>query len=230
MHKTPVIPSSVALAERIFLMLVGLFIACLVLTNLIAGKYIVLWGIPFSASILVYPYTFVITDIVSEIYGLERANRLVIIGFIVTVVMTAWISLINALPTDPQSPVDAGAFGAIFGLVPGLVLGSMVGYLAGQWLDVQLFEWLRRKTNHRHLWLRNNVATLTSQLVDTLIVMTISWIIWPRISTSGIQPISWSVWRELVGGQYLGKVIFAFLDTPVVYVSIYLIKRKLGLQ
>ena len=219
------------LSERIFMVLVSFFIASLILTNLIAGKYFTCWGLPLSSSILVYPFTFVITDIVSEIYGIQRAKLLVSIGFIVSIVVTTFVWIANQLPIDSQSPIDASSFQQIFGLFPGVVLGSMVAYLAAQFVDVQVFEYLRVISKNKHLWLRNNLSTLTSQLLDTIIVVTIAWIIWPLIDGNpATKPIGWDVWSKIVLGQYMFKGILALLDTPVVYASIYLIEKWIGLR
>jgi len=94
---------SMPLSERIFMVLVSFFIASLILTNLIAGKYFTCWGLPLSSSTLVYPFTFVMTDIVSEIYGIQRAKLLVSIGFIVSIVVTTFVWIANQLPIDPKS-------------------------------------------------------------------------------------------------------------------------------
>lgn len=222
---------SAPLAEKIFMVLTSIFIASLILTNTIAGKYFTFLDLPLSSSTLVYPFTFVITDIVSEIYGLERAKLLVKIGFIVSIVVTIFIWLTNQLPIDPSSPIDGEAFNQIFGLFPGIVLGSMIGYLTAQFVDVQIFEYLRIICKSKHLWIRNNLSTLTSQLLDTIIVVTIAWVIWPMLDgNSSTYPIGWDLWGKIVLGQYLFKGMLAFLDTPVVYASIYLIEKWIGLQ
>jgi uncharacterized integral membrane protein (TIGR00697 family) len=224
-------PATITLQERIFMILVSFFIASLILTNLIAGKYFTCWGLPLSSSTLVYPFTFVMTDIVSEIYGIQRAKLLVSIGFIVSIVVTGFVWIANKLPIDPASPIDTTSFKQIFGLFPGIVLGSMIGYLAAQFVDVQVFEYIRTISNNKHLWLRNNLSTLTSQLLDTIIVVTIAWIIWPMIDGNpATKPIEWHLWGKIVLGQYLFKAILALLDTPVVYGGVYLIEKLIGLQ
>lgn len=221
----------ISLAERIYMLLASIFITSLLLTNFIAGKYVVFLGLPVSCSTLVYPISFVITDIVSEIYGLHRANLLVLCGFIVSIVVTILVWVANQLPIDPHSPVDAVSFAQVFGMLPGIVLGSMVAYLVAQLVDVYLFDYLRKLAKNQHLWLRNNVSTLTSQLLDTIIVVTIAWVIWPMVDgNASTQPIGWQLWKDIVLGQYLVKSLLALLDTPVVYASIYLLQRWIGLQ
>lgn len=220
-----------ALSEKIFMILASIFITSLMLTNVIAGKYFKFFGLPLSCSTLVYPFTFVVTDIVSEVYGLHRARLLVLAGFIVSIVVTMLVWIANQLPIAPTSPIDAAAFSQLFGLFPGVVLGSMIGYLTAQFIDVQIFEYLRIITKNKHLWVRNNFSTLASQLVDTIIVVTIAWVIWPIIDgNTATQPIGWQVWSKIVMGQYLFKGLLALLDTPFVYVSTYLIEKWIGIQ
>ncbi|MHB9147622.1 MAG: queuosine precursor transporter [Candidatus Amoebophilus sp.] len=223
--------AGMALEERVFMVLASIFIASLILTNIIAGKYFTFLGLPLSCSTLVYPFTFVVTDIVSEVYGIYRARLLVLAGFIVSIVVTMLVWIANQLPIAPTSPIDATTFSQLFGLFPGVVLGSMIGYLTAQFIDVQIFEYLRTITKNKHLWLRNNLSTLTSQLIDTVIVVTIAWVIWPMIDGSSVtQPIGWQVWTKIVVGQYLFKGLLALLDTPIVYISTYLIEKWIGIQ
>lgn len=222
---------AIPLPERIFMVLSTIFITSLLLTNIIAAKYFTFLGLTLSCGTLVYPISFIITDIVSEIYGIQRARLLVWIGFVVSVLATGVVWISQQLPIAVNSPIDATSFGQVFGLMPGLVLGSMVAYLIAQLVDVHVFEYIRKLTNNKHLWMRNTFSTLVGQLLDTVIVVTIAWVIYPLVNGSvTAQPISWQVWRDIVVGQYLFKVMLAILDTPLVYASIYLIQRWMGLR
>ena len=218
-------------SERIFIGLTSFFIALLVLTNVIAGKYITFLGFPISCSILVYPFTFVIADIVSEVYGMQRAKMLVITGFIVSFVVAILVWIANILPIAPTSPIDHLSFSQIFGMLPGIVVGSMVGYLVSQFLNVRLFDYLRILTKNRYLVIRNIICMLISQFLDTIIVITISWVIWPMLDkNSTSHPVRLEVWIQMLIGQYIFKGLMAFLDTPLMYVSTYFIKKHIALQ
>jgi len=213
-------------AEIAFLVLLGLFVGALVMTNAIAGKFFVLFGQELSAGIIAYPVTFLVTDLISEIYGRKRASWVVGSGFIVSVFVTliVWIAL--QAPTYAQSPVGQEAFSTVFGLMPGIVFGSMVAYLTAQFVDVQLFEFWRRLTKGNYLWLRNNGSTFFSQLVDTVAVVTIALVIWPEIDGNpNTQPLSWEVWQGIVFGQYIFKLAIAALDTPLVYLGVWGLRR-----
>jgi len=213
-------------AEIAFLVLLGLFVGALVMTNAIAGKFFVLFGQELSAGIIAYPVTFLVTDLISEIYGRKRASWVVGSGFIVSVFVTliVWIAL--QVPVYEQSPVDQEAFSTVFGLLPGIVFGSMIAYLTAQFVDVQLFEFWRRLTKGKYLWLRNNGSTFFSQLVDTVAVVTIALVIWPEIDGNpNTQPLSWEVWQGIVFGQYIFKLAIAALDTPFVYLGVWGLRR-----
>ncbi|MEM1094315.1 MAG: queuosine precursor transporter [Bacteroidota bacterium] len=205
-------------SERLYLLLAGIFLGALVMTNAIAGKFFVLFGQELSCGIIAYPVTFLATDLISELYGRERATLVVKVGFAVSVFVTVVVWLANMAPIFDQSPVDQDSFNRVFGLLPGIVFGSMVAYLTAQFVDVQFFEFWRELTDGKHLWLRNNASTVVSQMVDTVLVVTIALVIWPNVDNNdGTTAISWSVWWGIIVGQYLFKAAIALIDTPLFY-------------
>ncbi len=207
-------------AERAFVVLAGIFIGALVITNAIAGKFFVLFGQELSCGIIAYPVTFLATDLISEIYGRRRANTVVGAGFVVSVFITLVVWIANSAPTYAESPVDAESFNVVFGLLPGVVFGSMVAYLVAQFVDVQIFEFWRRLTDGKYMWLRNNGSTFFSQLVDTVLVVTIALVIWPEVDGNpATDPLGYETWQGIVFGQYLFKLGIAALDTPLFYVA-----------
>ncbi|MES3630781.1 MAG: queuosine precursor transporter [Longimonas sp.] len=211
--------SSTTRAEIAFLMLAGVFIGALVMTNAIAGKFFVLFGQELSAGIIAYPVTFLVTDLISELFGRKRASTVVGVGFVVSVFVTLVVWIAGQMPVYEASPVSQEAFDMVFGLMPGIVLGSMIAYLTAQYIDVQIFEWLRGLTKGKYMWIRNNGSTFFSQLVDTTMVVTIALVWWPQIDGNPqTEAIAWSTWQGIVFGQYVFKIGIAALDTPVLYV------------
>jgi uncharacterized integral membrane protein (TIGR00697 family) len=212
-------------AERVYLLLAGVFLGALVLTNLIAGKFFTVFGLTLSCGVIAYPVTFLCTDLISELYGLRRATLVVRVGFAVSVFVTFIVWLAAKVPIADNSYVDQASFLRVFGLVPGIVFGSMVAYLAAQSVDVRVFEVLRKLTGGRHLWLRNNGSTVFSQLLDTVLVVTLALVVWPRIDGNPeTTTIDVSTWRQLIIGQYLFKAGVAFVDTPLFYVGTRLLR------
>ena len=210
--------------EFVFIILAAFFIASLVLTNLIAGRFFNLridslgidWAL--SSGIIAYPVTFLVTDVISEIYGEKKATSLVIAGFLVSVFTVCIILISNYLPISEVSPVDKVSYNNVFGLAPGIVFGSMIAYLTAQFIDLKLFEFWRKLTDGKHLWLRNNGSTILSQLIDTSLVVIIALVLYPKF-TGVSEPISWSTAFQIITGQYIFKAVISLLDTPFVYIK-----------
>ena len=213
-------------AERLYLLLAGIFLGALVMTNAIAGKFFVLFGQELSAGIIAYPITFLVTDLISELYGRKRATLVVKVGFTVSVFVTAIVWIANVAPIYDRSPVTDESFNMVFGLLPGIVFGSMVAYLTAQFFDVQIFEFWRNLTKGRHLWLRNNGSTIFSQVIDSVLVVTIALVIWPEIDANpATTPLDGETWWGIVIGQYLFKMGIALFDTPFFYVGTAVFQR-----
>ena len=218
--------------EFVFIILAAFFIASLVITNLIAGRFFTLqiemlninWAL--SSGIIAYPVTFLVTDVISEIYGEKKASSLVIAGFIVSLFTVGIILIANTLPISEISPVDKTSFHNVLGLAPGIVFGSMIAYLSAQFIDVKLFEFWRNLTDGKHLWLRNNASTIFSQLLDTSLVVIIALVLYPKI-TGVSEAISWAAAFQIIIGQYVFKAVIAIFDTPLVYLVVKGVKQYL---
>jgi uncharacterized integral membrane protein (TIGR00697 family) len=189
-------------AEFVYLLLAGVFIGALVITNVIAGKFFLLFGRPLSCGIIAYPVTFLVTDLISEIYGERRAAQVVKVGFIVSVFIVFVVVLSNLAPAAATTYVDQDSFRKVIGLTPGIVFGSMCAYLVAQLVDVRVFEFWRRLTDGKHLWLRNNCSTVLIQHIDTAIVVTTTLVVFPMLyADATTEPIASSHWWELVSCQ-----------------------------
>jgi uncharacterized integral membrane protein (TIGR00697 family) len=166
MTKKPLMPKKEQ-AQIIYLILAALFIASLVVSNLIFQKSIY-WN-PFgwyrfeiSVGLLPYPLTFLITDILSEIYGRRKANQVVIAGIFASLFSILIILVADFAPAIENSPIDNNTFHQVFGLSPLAVLASMIAYLFAQFIDIRIFHFWKNLTNGKHLWLRNNFSTFFS--------------------------------------------------------------------
>jgi uncharacterized integral membrane protein (TIGR00697 family) len=205
--------------ERAFVHLAALFIAALVVCNLVAQKFVTVdlgfHVFTISAGILPYPLTFLVTDLISEIYGRKRANQLVFAGFVASVFVLGVLALGAAFPAIPGSPVDDAAYTTVFGQSWKVVFSSMLAYLVAQLVDIRMFHFWKRLTNGRHLWLRNNASTLVSQLVDTTLVVTVLFL--GTDQQSNIPAFILSGW--------LFKALCALLDTPLFYLGVWWFER-----
>lgn len=209
--------------DRTFITLTALFVAALVTCNLIANKFVAV-DLGFhvfvvSAGILPYPVTFLVTDLLSEVYGRRRANQVVVSGFAASIFVLVMLALGDAFPAVEGSPVGDATYSKAFSNAYRVIAASMIAYLSAQLIDVRLFHFWKRLTNGRHLWLRNNASTICSQLVDTtLVVMVLFW------GTDRHDAMG-----ELILHGWTFKLLVALADTPVIYGVLALMKR-VGLE
>ncbi|MAM45451.1 MAG: hypothetical protein CMJ91_02025 [Planctomycetes bacterium] len=212
------------LRDRLFLILAGIFIASLVSCNLIFQKFFTwtpfdLYTFEISVGILPYPITFLVTDIISELYGKRKADQVVISGLIASVFVSLLVVVANAVPQTAWSPVGDETFSKVFGLNAPAVFASMIAYLSAQFIDIRLFHFWKKLTKGRHLWLRNNGSTIVSQLVDTGAVLLL-------LCAFGV--IGWERFGGLLLNGFLFKVLVALFDTPLFYIAVWYLKPRIG--
>jgi uncharacterized integral membrane protein (TIGR00697 family) len=219
------------LAQRIYLFLGALFITSLVVSNLIFQKFF--YWYPFnlevfdtelfeiSVGILPYPITFLITDLISEIYGKKRANEVVIAGIFASFFSMLIIYTANAVPATPWSPVQDDMFTRVFGSTAIAVFASMIAYLLAQFVDIHIYHFWKNLTKGKYLWLRNNFSTFSSQFVDTAAVL---------ILLCSFGKIEWEQFMGLLVAGFLFKVMIAVFDTPFLYFGVFLFRKRFKLK
>ena len=219
------------LARKLYLILASLFITSLVVSNLIFQKFFY-WH-PFdieifgeklfylSVGILPYPITFLITDLISEIYGKKKANQVVTVGIFAAIFSTLIIYVADSVPAMENSPVDDLLFRKVFGSTIIAVLSSMLSYLFAQYIDIHIYHFWKNLTKGRMLWLRNNFSTFFSQFVDTFTILFLLCI---------TNVLSWVQFAGLLISGFLFKVLVALVDTPFLYLGVYLFRRKFSLK
>ncbi len=220
--------------EQAFLTLAAVFIAALIACNLIFRKFFV-WEIPalgllglkpqmeLSVGILAYPVTFICTDVLSEFYGRRRVSQLVTAGFFASIFVVVLVAVSGAVPAADWSAVDDTTFDLVFGIQSVAVTASMCAYLGAQYLDVRLFHYWKRRTGGRHLWLRNNASTFTSQLVDTVLVNCV-------LAALGAEEITVERLPILIANGVVFKWFVALVDTPLVYGVVWFMRNRLGIE
>ncbi|MDA8753287.1 queuosine precursor transporter [Candidatus Marinimicrobia bacterium] len=211
------------LKEQFYVVLSAIFIASLITCNLIANKFVTV-DLGFkvfivSAGILPYPLTFLVTDLISELYGQKKANLVVFSGFIASIFVLFFLWLGGQFSSIPSSVVGDSTYDLVFQNAWRIIAASMVAYLFAQFIDVKIFHFWKKLTNGKHLWLRNNGSTIVSQLVDTALVVSILFVgVW-----DSNQIIS-----AVIDG-WLFKMLMAFIDTPIIYGIIHLLKGKIDI-
>ncbi|GEL76199.1 queuosine precursor transporter [Tenuibacillus multivorans] len=182
-----------------------------VVANLQVLKMVELFGVTATLGNIVYGSIFLATDILNEKYGKNEARKAVWLGFFTLITMTIVMQI--ALRFEPAETDQVnGALQTLFDLVPQVAIGSLLAYIVSQNADVLIFSKLKEKfSSNRFLWLRNNLSSMTSQLLDTFIFCIIAF--W------GIFTTDFSVWLELFFSTYFIKFIVAAFDTPFMYIA-----------
>ncbi|MCC6142455.1 MAG: queuosine precursor transporter [Candidatus Hydrogenedentes bacterium] len=186
----------------------------IMLCNMMGPKITNIFGFNTTMGAILYSGIYFATDLLGERYGKREANRAVFIGFAVSVlvIVMTQLSLLFQPTTLGERPADLAARAhasqdVLFNMTPRFVLGSLLAYLISQTHDVWLFHVIKDLTAGRHLWLRNNVSTIVSQSIDTVVYAFVVW--WGYVSLHEALALG--------AAKYMFKVIIALLDTPFIY-------------
>lgn len=193
-------------------LLLTMFISCLLLGNLLGSKLIEIFGIVTSVGLLGYPPTFLITDIIEEVRGKEATKIFVHAGFLSLCIAIFFVFVSTGLPPSPLYPHNE-AYKYVFSNSVRMILASMAAFIISQYHDLWAFNFLKQKTNGKSLWFRNNLSTIVSQLLDSIVFMFIAFYrATPEINVAAVFSMVLPLWTL--------KVIFALLDTPFVYLGV----------
>lgn len=234
--------------ERVFLVLAGFFICAMTMLNIIGiTRFIELGPLVLAVGVLPYPLTFLCTDLVSELYGRNRANFLVTVGLVLNGFILLIMYLGQLLPSAPEAQqppwqniplADAVSlpdgtqaegsvelFSLLYKTTTGSIVASMVAYVTAQYCDIQLFHFWKRLTKGKHLWLRNNMSTLISQAVDSIMVISVTFAAAFVAGNIGLMTM-----LGMMLSNYLFKLCAALLDTGPLYYLVYKLRPYLRLD
>tara|TARA_B100000575_G_scaffold283446_1_gene276296 strand:- start:3694 stop:4428 length:735 start_codon:yes stop_codon:yes gene_type:complete len=230
--------------DALFLTLSGIFLTSLVLGNVIGTtKFVTIFSLELPswlealtpdlvrngstytmsvpAGVVAYPFTFLATDLISELFGRKRAQMLVWVGFGMNIFMLLLMSINHWLPNSAGVSGGLDLFEGVYQFMVGNTIASMIAYLIAQSVDVRLYHFWKRLTKGKHLWLRNNASTTVSQLVDSTAIITILYLagnLDDAIDNAGAVII-------LILNSYLFKFFFALFDTPLMYIGVRLLRN-----
>ena len=192
-----------------FLVICVLYVTLLILSNLIAGKmWAPLAGVTLPAAVMLFPVTYIFGDIFTEVYGYARARLVIWLGFAMC-----------ALPY-PDFWTNQEAFAAVLGTTPRVFAASLVGYLFGEFSNSMILSKLKVRTEGRHLWMRTIGSTVVGEAFDSVIFITVSF--------AGTMP--GAALAQMILFQYLFKVVFEVVLTPVTYLVIGKLKQVEGVD
>ena len=203
-------------------LLLGFYVGALYAANLLGGK---LMPIGFgdrglSVSIVTFPFLFLITDIVGEVYGKPKAQRFVQIGLIALVVLLIWQIFSVAVPAATPNPwyedVFNPAYPVIFELSISFTIASILAFFFGQYVDVFTYHLIKKKQKGKMMWVRNNVSTIVGQFIDTNLWVFIAFS--PKLLDGSFEALT--LFSVVVIPYWLAKVVFAVLDTPLCYIGV----------
>lgn len=203
---------------KYFDILINIFVVILIVSNLIASKFVAVGWFRFSAAQLLFPITYIFGDVFTEVYGYGASRKAIWTGFMASGIMTAFGLFAIWLPPAPEFK-NQQAFEIIFGAVPRIVAGSLLAYWAGEFANSLTVAKMKIWTNGRYLWTRTVGSTVVGQLVDTTIVVV--FIFWG-------QPLG--VMYQLIVSGYLFKVTYEVLATPLTYAVVNFLKREEGVD
>jgi hypothetical protein len=196
-------------AQKLFVYLCAIFVACLLLGDIIGGKILRTPLGPISVGIIPFPVTFLLTDVVNDFYGRRGARFLTLVGFFMALLAWVLLQVTTLMPADASTYFTQAEYAKVFGGSAQLFVASMIAYLIGQYLDIHVFHFWKALTESRHLWLRSTGSTIFSQAVDTITIN----IIFGRVTAGW----GWDYIGRKVGREYFIKFVVAILLTPAIY-------------
>jgi hypothetical protein len=206
--------------EGVKITLISLFTSSLIVANITASKLVQVWWLIFPAGTLAYCITFLCTDIYAEFFGKRETKLVVLAGFMANVLMVILIQTAIMTPVAPFQRDYQEVYAKVLGSTWRIVVASMLAYVVAQSHDVWAFHFWGKLTKGKHLWLRNNVSTMTSQLLDTVLFVVAAF--WGSMSLLNLL--------NLIITLYVVKWFIAICDTPFCYFGSYIIRRLTGLK
>jgi uncharacterized integral membrane protein (TIGR00697 family) len=205
----------------LLLVLTGVFIALLITSNIIAVKLIEVWGYILPAAIILFPITYILGDVFTEVYGLALARRIIWLGFLCNSVAVLGFWLGGLLPAAAFWGTDkVDAYNAVLGYTPRLLLASFAGYLVGELSNAAVLSRLKLATGGRWLWLRTIGSTIIGQGGDSALFILIAF-----VGTVGDGDLT-----KMVLTQWAVKVLYEIAATPATYILVAYLKRREGVD
>jgi len=202
-----------------FVILVALFITCLITANIIAVKLISIFGLVLPAAIIIFPISYILGDVLTEVYGYRQARRVIWLGFFCNLILVVAIWLAQLLPVASFWE-GQGAYERILGYTPRILAASFLAYLVGEFSNSFVLAKMKIATNGRWLWTRTIGSTLVGQGLDSLVFITLAFV--------GTIPPAALVSAILT--QWLAKSVYEAAATPLTYKVVNFLKGHEGLD
>lgn len=198
-----------------FVTCAALFVTCLLTANTIAAKLIVVAGVTLTAGIVIFPLSYVLGDVLTEVWGYAAARRVIWLGFACNLVMVVAIWVGGALPAAPFGASPA-AYDEVLGQTPRILGASFVAYLVGEFANAFVLAKLKIATQGRWLWMRTIGSTVIGQALDSAVFVTLAF--------AGSLP--GAALAGIILGQWIAKVLYEAAGTPLVYAVVAWLKAR----
>jgi hypothetical protein len=205
--------------SQLYLLVTVLFVACLIAANITATKLIEPWGLVMDAGTIVFPLSYILGDVLTEVYGFRAARRVIWLGFLANLLVVAAIAVAGLVPAASFWDGQA-AYDQILGFTPRILAASFCAYLVGEFANSVVLAKMKVATGGRHLWTRTIGSTLVGQGLDSLIFVTLAF--------SGVIPFE--AMLVMIATQWLVKSAYEALATPVTYAVVGFLKRREGID
>lgn len=208
---------------RWFTFLAAIFVTTLIISNIVAVKLVEIYGLILPAAVILFPFAYILGDILTEVYGYARARQVIWIGFACNLIAVIAITVAGALPAASfwslpgfqGAQESQNAYQAILGFAPRLLVASFVAYLIGEFLNSYVLAKLKVRTGGRFLWLRTITSTIVGEGVDSAIFISLAF--WGIIEPAGLTTAILSQWAF--------KVSYETLVTPLTYLIVTRLKK-----
>jgi len=205
--------------SRLYVILGCLFVTCLLISNMVAGKLITVLGKALPAAVILFPITYIFGDVLTEVYGFKRARLIIWTGFACNLLMAVIFMLVVALPY-PEFWEQQEAYAVVLGMTPRVVVASLVGYFLGEFTNSAVLSKLKLLTRGKWLFSRTIGSTIVGEGIDTVVFITIAF----------AGTVSSSVLLSMIAAQYIFKVVYEILVTPLTYLVVGWVKKKEGVD
>jgi uncharacterized integral membrane protein (TIGR00697 family) len=199
--------------------LLTLFVAILLISNIVGSKVCRIWGITIGGANLLFPLTYIFGDVFTEVYGYAASRRAIWLGFICSGLLAVMSMIMVALPPDPEWKHQE-AYATILGASTRIIIASLIAYWCGEFANSFAMAKIKVLTRGKHLWMRTISSTVVGQGVDTAVFLTLAF--WGEFSGAKLG--------ELILNSYIFKVVYEVVATPLTYAVVNGLKRAEGVD
>lgn len=192
-----------------------IFISCILISNVVASRTFELFGFQLPSSTILFPISFIVGDVLTELYGFKNSLKVFLLGFICNIFMVVTFMIINILPI-PETLQTAEAFKTVLSYTPRVLIGSLTGFLLGNIVNSALMILFKKLTKQRFLWIRTILSTIVGEIIDTFCFIFIAFV--------GILPLKTMLLSVFITS--LVKIVYEIIFTPIVYLIIHKNKLK----